>query len=183
MAVVSDPPTVAARPPRGAHAFARRLQRALDALTAAGAWLVLPLVALLCAQWPLRDAVAAGSRQANDLAHWIFALFVALAVRHATRRRAHIAADAWAAAHLAPRARAAIDRFGVALCTLPWALYVLASGALPVWRSVTQLEAFPDTFNPLYFVIKASAWLLALLLALQAIVDACAPLPVRGSDA
>jgi len=183
MAVASDPAARGAPPPRRVHAFARRLQGALDAFTTAGAWLVLPLVALLCVQWPLRDVVAAGSRQANDIAQWIFALYVALAVRHATRRRAHIAADAWAAAHLAPRTRAAIDRFGLVLCTLPWALYVLASGALPVWRSLTQLEAFPDTFNPLYFVIKASAWLLAAMHALQAIVDACAPLPARESDA
>ena len=154
---------------------ARGLERGLDRVTGAGAWLVLPLVALLSAQWPLRDAVAAGSRQANDLAQWIFALYVALAVRHATRRRAHMAADAWAHAHLAARTRAAVQRVGAALCVLPWALYVLASGALPVWRSILQLEAFPDTFNPLYFMIKASAWLLALLLALQAIVDALMP--------
>jgi len=154
---------------------AARLQRILDRVTSAGAWLVVPLVVLLCAQWPLRDAVAAGSRQANDLAQWIFALYVALAVRYATRRGAHVAADAWAHAHLSARTRAIAHRFGAAACVLPWALYVLASGALPVWRSVSQLEAFPDTLDPLYFVIKASAWLLALLLALQAIVDALAP--------
>jgi len=171
MAVQSAPDPVG-----GARLLARA-QRMLDRATAAGAWLVLPVVALLCAQWPLRDAVAAGSRQANDLAQWIFALYVALAVRHATRHRAHIAADAWAHAHLAARTQAAVQRFGFAACVLPWALYVLASGALPVWHAVTQLEAFPDTLDPLYFVIKASAWLLALLLALQAIVDALARRP------
>jgi TRAP-type mannitol/chloroaromatic compound transport system permease small subunit len=154
---------------------ARAAQRALDRLTGAGAWLVLPLGALLCAQWPLRDLVAAGSRQANDLAQWIFALYVALAVRHATRRRAHVAADAWAHAHLAPRTQQALRRFGLAACVVPWALYVLASGAAPVWRSIVALEAFPDTLNPLYFVVKASAWLLALLLLLQALVDAAMP--------
>jgi len=174
MAVPSDSDRGGAAPHR-MGALALRVRRALDRTTATGAWLVLPLVALLCAQWPLRDAVAAGSRQANDVAQWIFALYVALAVRHATRRRAHIAADAWAHGHLPPRTRAALQRFGFALCVLPWALYVLVSGALPVWRSVTQLEAFPDTLDPLYFVIKASAWLLALLLSLQAIVDAIAP--------
>jgi TRAP-type mannitol/chloroaromatic compound transport system permease small subunit len=172
MDVPSDPD------PRGAGlrgAGARRLQRVLDRATDGGAWLVLPLVLLLCAQWPLRDAVAAGSRQANDLAQWIFALYVALAVRQATRRRAHMSADAWARGHLAPRMQAMFHRFGLALCVLPWALYVLASGGLPVWRSITQLESFPDTTNPLYFVIKASAWLLALLLALEAIVEALMP--------
>src|SRR5689334_8917843 len=58
MAVASDPAARGAPPPHRVHAFARRLQVALDAVTTAGAWLVLPLVALLCAQWPLRDVVA-----------------------------------------------------------------------------------------------------------------------------
>jgi len=174
---VPPDPHPARTSPRGVERLAHRLQRALDRVTGAGAWLVLPVVALLCAQWPLRDAVAAGSRQANDLAQWIFALYVALAVRHATRRRAHVAADAWARTHLASGTHAIVLRLGFALCVLPWALYVLVSGALPVWRSATQLEAFPDTLDPFYFMIKASAWLLALLLALQAIVDALAPQP------
>ena len=54
---------------------------------------------------------------------------------------------------------------------LPWAIFVLATGAVPTWQSVVGLEAFPDTFNPLYFVIRAGAWLLALLMVLQATVD------------
>ena len=147
----------------------RLLQRALDRLTAAVAWGVLPLGALLCAQWPLRDLVAAGSRQANDLAQWTFALYVAIAIRHATHRRAHIAADAWAAGY-APGTRAALRRWGQAACLLPWTLFVLVDGAAPVWRSIVGLEAFPETLNPLYFVVKASAWLLALLLALEALL-------------
>ena len=148
----------------------RLLQRALDRLTTCAAWLVLPLGALLCAQWPLRDLVAAGSRQANDLAQWIFALYVAFAIRHATRRRAHLAADAWAARR-PPATRATLRRWGTAACVLPWTLFVLVDAAAPAWRSVAGLEAFPDTLNPLYFVIKASAWLLALLLALEVTLD------------
>jgi len=160
----------------------RLLQRALDRLTAAAAWLVLPLGALLCAQWPLRDLVAAGSRQANDLAQWIFALYVAIAVRHATRRRAHIAADAWAA-RSAATTRAALRRWGMAACVLPWALFVLVGAAPAAWRSVVGLEAFPDTLNPLYFVIKASAWLLALLLGLEVLLDLIAGTNPHAADA
>ena len=147
-----------------------RIHRGLDALTRAGAWLVLPLALLLSAQWPLRDAVGAGSRQANDLAQWLFALYVAMALRQATRARGHIAADA-GSARLAPALRRALARWGEALCVLPWAMFVLVSGAMPVWLSVRGLEAFPDTYNPLYFMVKLSAWLLALLMALQALAD------------
>ena len=63
----------------------------------AGAWLAVPLALLLFAQWPLRDLVGAWSRDANDAAQWIFALYVALALRAATRARAHMAAGLGAA--------------------------------------------------------------------------------------
>ncbi len=151
-------------------AFARALNRTLDRVTRWGALLVLPLSGLLFAQWPLRDLVGAGSRQANDMAQWIFALYVALAIRHATRARGHMAADALAR-HYRPALGRAIARYGQALCLLPWALFVLASAAAPVWQSLRGLEAFPDTLNPLYFVIKCSVWLLALLIALQSLAD------------
>lgn len=75
--------------PRG---FATSLASALDRACTAGAWLAVPLALLLFAQWPLRDLVGAWSRDANDAAQWIFALYVALALRAATRARAHMAA-------------------------------------------------------------------------------------------
>ncbi len=132
---------------------------ALDHVTAIGAWAVLPLALLLFAQWPLRDLVGAWSRDANDAAQWIFALYVAVAVRAATRARAQLfgrtaptgRTRALAAPHRSLR-RGALRA--------PWALLVLVAGAPSTWRSLISLEAFPDTFNPLYFVIRCSAWLL-----------------------
>jgi TRAP-type mannitol/chloroaromatic compound transport system permease small subunit len=153
---------------------ADKLNALLDRLTLAGSLLVLPLSLLLFALGPLRDLVGAGSRPANDLAQWIFALYVALALRHTSRVRGHVAADTLAIHY--PRAvREAIRRWGQALCVLPWALFVLASGTPMVWQSLRGLEAFPDTLNPLYFVIKLSAWLMALLMAMQAVLDCIAP--------
>ena len=152
------------------RSFVAALSTGLDRATRAGAWLVLPLALLLFAQWPLRDAIGAWSRQANDIAQWVFALYVALALREATRQHAHMAAGLFVARYPL-RWRQRIARFGEALCVLPWAIFVLATGAVPTWQSVVGLEAFPDTFNPLYFVIRAGAWLLALLMALQAIID------------
>jgi TRAP-type mannitol/chloroaromatic compound transport system permease small subunit len=140
----------------------------LDRITTAAGWLVLPLALLLFAQWPLRDLLHAGSRQANDIAQWVFALYVALALRHATRADAHLKAPAVWHGGASPRLR----RVGHALCVLPFALFVLGSGA-PM-----AMESFPDTFNPGYFVIKCAAWLMALAMALQALLDMTA-----GEDA
>jgi TRAP-type mannitol/chloroaromatic compound transport system permease small subunit len=151
-----------------------RLNAWLDRITNAFAWLVLPLALLLFAQWPLRDLAGAGSRQANDLAQWLFALYVALAVRHATRSRVHLAAGALAARY-PQRVREALARAGHAIAVLPFAVFVLASGWPMVWNAVLLREAFPDTLDPGYFLIKCAAWLLALAMALQAIADLRAP--------
>jgi hypothetical protein len=40
-----------------------------------------------------------------------------------------------------------------------------------VAQSVRQLESFPDTFNPGYFVVKLAMLLLVVLVLLQAFVD------------
>ena len=144
------------------------LTLALNRVTAAAAWLALPLAALLFLQWPLRDLVGAWSRDANDAAQWIFALYVALALRAATRARSHVTAGF---AHDDTPWRRRLGRIGEAVCVLPWALFVLVVAAEPTWRSIVGLEAFPETSNPLYFVVRASAWLLALGVALQALLD------------
>ena len=149
-------------------------------MTRRGAWLVLPLAFLLFAQWPLRDVLGAYSRQANDIAQWVFALYVALAVREATRRRAHMAAGLLPKEPLAPWRRA-VARCGEAVLVLPWAIFVLVTAAAPTWHSLAGLEAFPDTNNPLYFVIRCSAWLLALGVALQALLDLARP-PAAPDD-
>src|SRR5215217_4635917 len=65
----------------------RLVDRAVGATVSLGRWLALPVVLLLFLQWPLRDAVRAWSREANDLGQCFFALFVAIAVTAATRAR------------------------------------------------------------------------------------------------
>jgi TRAP-type C4-dicarboxylate transport system permease small subunit len=150
------------------------LAGALDRATRAVAWLALPLAALLFAQWPLRDLVGAWSRQANDVAQWIFALYVAFAVRAATRAHAHMATSL-AVPGPRRRWRRVLDRCGEAVLVLPWAIFVLVDGAAPTWRSLVGLEAFADTFDPLYFVIRLSAWLLALGVLLEALLALTSP--------
>jgi len=150
------------------------LDRLVAAILSAGSWLLLPVVALLFLQWPLREFVGSLSREANDLGQWLFALYVAMAFTAATRAHTHLAADAVARSY-SDRTRAIIARLGALIGLLPWALFVLPAGAKLVIPSVRMLEAFPDTYNPGYFLIKLALWLLAGLVLLQAIIDILRP--------
>ena len=146
------------------------VDRTLGSVLAAARWLVLPVALILFLQWPLRDFVQWGSREANDLGQWIFALYVSLAVTYATRERAHLAVDA--IAHDYPlRLRSAIARWGGLLCIAPWAAFMIWTVWPTAQRSTLGLEKFPDTANFGYFLIKLAALLLAILALVQALLD------------
>ena len=147
-----------------------RLDRLVGALCACGLALVLPLSLLLFLQWPLRDLLHAYSREANDIAQWLFALYVSLAITYATRTRSHLAADALARRYSAAT-RARVHRFASLAVLTPWSLFMLYAVAPIVWQSVRQLERFPETFNPGYFLLKLAVALLALLVLFQALLD------------
>ena len=155
-----------------------RLIGGLDALVGVllrgGQWLLLPVVALLFLQWPLRDIVRGWSREANDLGQWLFALYVAMAFTAATRAHTHLAADALAR-HYSERTRLLLYRLCALLALLPWSLYVIIGGASLVLSSLRTLEAFADTYNPGYFIIKLALWVLAGLVLVQAIIDVARP--------
>ena len=151
-----------------------RLDRALALVVRAASWLVLPLSLLLFLQWPLRELVQAGSREANDLAQILFALYVAVALTAATRAHAHLAADL-AARRYSPRVRAGIARAASLLIAAPAALFVLVSGAPATWAATIGLERFPETTNPGYFLIRVAVMLLAALVLVQALLDVVRP--------
>ena len=150
------------------------LDRCVAAICSAARWLVLPLSLLLFLQWPLRDAVQAYSREANDAAQVLFALYVAVAITEATRRRSHLAVDAFAHA-IAPRWRLRLARAAALVVLIPWSVMLLATGAGSAWQSLLALEGFPETMNPGYFAIRAAGMILAALVLAQAIVDLFAP--------
>ena len=150
------------------------LDRVVAAILSGGRGLLLPLLLLLLLQWPLSDVVRAWSRDANDLGQWLFALYVAMAFTAATRAHTHLAADALAR-HYSERTRATLARLGALLALLPWSLYVIIGGASLVISSLRSLEAFADTYNPGYFIIKLALWLLAGLILAQAIIDIARP--------
>jgi len=153
-----------------------RSKRIVDRLVSAGSVVVLPLSLLLFLQWPLRDVVQAYSREANDLAQILFALYVAVAITAATRSGAHLAADG-AGPRLSPRTRRLLARAAALLVAAPWAAFVLWAGWNSLLHSVAQREAFPETFNPGYFMLRVALALLALLVLVQALGDAVAPGP------
>lgn len=153
------------------------LDRLVAAILSGGRWLLLPVVAFLFLQWPLRDLVRAYSRDANDLGQWLFALYVAIAFTAATRAHTHLSADTVARMY-SERTRTRIAWIGTLLGLVPWALYVLIGGANLVTSSVGVLEKFADTGNPGYFMIKLAVWVLAALILVQAVIDLARP---RGS--
>jgi TRAP-type mannitol/chloroaromatic compound transport system permease small subunit len=114
--------------------------------------------------------VRAYSREANDLGQWLFALYVAIAITAATRAHTHLATDVIARGY-SERTRDILARAGALIGLLPWALFVLIAGKNIVISSVLGLEAFPDTANPGYFIVKIALWLLAGLMFVQALID------------
>ena len=153
-----------------------RLDRLIAAIIATAQWLALPLILLLFLQWPLRDIVHAYSSQANDLGQIVFALYVAVSISAATRAGTHLAADA-VAQHYTARTRDLLKRLGSGLGLLPWALFVLIAGKTFVVPSLLELESFPKTDSPGYFLIKCGLWLMAITIIAQAVVDIFRPLP------
>jgi|SRR5690349_8252801 len=156
------------------HSASKRHERSvdhwMDALYKVAAVLVLPLSCLLFLQWPLREWVQAYSREANDLAQCLFALYVSIAISYTTRMRMHLAADAFARRY--PEAvRMRMHRIAALVVLLPWAVFMLWSMAPTVWRSLAQLERFPETWNPGYFVLKLALALGMLLVIAQALLE------------
>ena len=129
--------------------------------------LVLPLAFLLFAQWPLRDLVQAYSRQTNDVAQILFALYVAVAITAASQSNAHLTAS-----HQTESTGNAPPwkRYALLLCIAPWAFLILWTSAAQMWESILNLERFSETGNPGFFVIKLAAWLMALLALVYAVV-------------
>jgi TRAP-type mannitol/chloroaromatic compound transport system permease small subunit len=153
------------------HEPAGMLDRTLGRLVTLASVLVLPVSLLLFLQWPLRDWLQAYSREANDLAQVLFAFYVSVAITAATRQHAHLAADAFARRYSGP-VRSRLARLSALLVLIPWSAFVIYAAWPSVLQSVRQLEGFPETFNPGYFLIKLALLLLVQLTLLQAIVDA-----------
>ncbi len=142
--------------------------KALTRLDAVSGLLVLPLSVLLLAQWPLRELVQAYSRQANDAAQILFALYVAVAITTASRSHAHLAA---LQPHPSGAPRPRWHAWALLACVAPWALFMLWAGWPIVTASVASFERFNETLNPGYFVIKLAMALMLLLVLAEGLLE------------
>lgn len=157
----------------------KALDRFLGALARSAAWLAIPVVVALFLQWPLRDWVQCCSREVNDLAQWLFALYIAISVPAATRAHTHLRADALSKTY-APRTRVRLTIVGIVAVLLPFAFIIGVMSWPAAQGSLVMAERFPDTLNPGYFVIKLAVPLMTLILALQACVDLLRPEGVQA---
>ena len=98
------------------------------------------------------------------------------------RSGAHLATDTFAHRYSA-RTRSRLLRIASLAILVPGSLLVLWTGWPIVLQSLLQLEAFPETFNFGYFIVKAAVVLLALCVLAQALVDVIGgPRPACASD-
>lgn len=151
-----------------------RLESFLDRTLHAFGVLMLPLALLLFLQWPLRDVVQAYSREANDLAQIIFALYASLAITAASRRHVHLGTNVVASLY-SPRLQRHLKRLASLLVLVPWSVFMLWSAWPEVWQSLRGLERFPETTNPGYFLVKVAVMILSLGILLQSLIDGLAP--------
>ncbi len=151
-----------------------QLQARIDSLLGAAirvvSILVLPLALLLFLQWPLRELVQAYSRESNDLAQILFALYVSMAITAATRQDGHLAADTLAR-RFKNKTRHRLKRLAALVILLPWSTFLFWVAWPMVSQSLCGLEAFSDTSNPGYFVIRTAVALLAIAVFAQGLVD------------
>ncbi len=164
-------------------ALARVIDAATDAIGRRAAWLTLIVVAALFLQVPLREFVHFGYVTSNDLGQILHAAVIMIGVPYAMRWDAHVRADVFHQ-RMTRRRRAFVDLFGTLFFILPW-LAVVGWFSIPiVVNSLRQLEAFPDTWTPGYFLIKTLLFVFILLVGLQALATiARAMLTLRRDDA
>ena len=139
----------------------------MNFLLLATSFLVVPLAFLLFVQWPLREWVQAWSRQANDTAQIVFALYVAVAITAASRTHSHLAAvkpTSGQARH------GTVWRAGLVLaCVGPWAVFMLWAARPHIVASVIGMEQFAETQTPGFFVIQLALGLLLALVLIDAV--------------
>jgi hypothetical protein len=134
-------------------------------LTLVSGLLALPLAGLLFAQWPLREVFQAYSRQANDVAQILFALYVSVAISAASRAKVHLAA-------FKPVKRSVSGLtgwrpFALLVCLGPWTIFMLWAAAPQIASSVIGLEKFGETLTPGFFMVKLALGLMLVLILLE----------------
>lgn len=139
-----------------------------DRIGRAASWLVLPVIACLFLQIPLREIVHQYHLQVNDTGQTFHATLFMTACAYAMRWDQHVRVDVFYR-RMSPRARAAVEFVFTVLFLWPWlALFGWYSWPI-VFQSWRDLEAHPDTWTPGFFLLQTNLVVFDTLVGLQSI--------------
>ena len=148
--------------------FATVLEFLIDRIGRITAWLVLAVVFFLFIQNPLREFIGRGQFFANDMGQLSHAAVFMIGVAYAWRWDRQVRVDLFYR-RMSPRGRAVVNLMGTVFLLLPWLAFV-AWDALPtVIQSVKNLEQFPESGSPGYFIIISLLLVFAATMTLQAV--------------
>ena len=147
--------------------LAAAIDRGIDALGRAVAWLTAPLVALAFGLVLVRYVLGAGSIAAQEAVLWLHSLVFLLGAAYALRHGQHVRVDL-VYQRLSPRGRALADLVGTLLFLLPFCVFMLWVSLDYVAASWATREGSREPGGlPGVFLLKTLIPLAALLLLLQ----------------
>ena len=164
--------------------FAEIVYRANDLIGRTVSWLTLATVALLTLQVPLRQLPSGMlSTSFNDVGQLVHATVFMVGCAYALRWDAHARVDVFYRG-LSERRRAWVDLAGSLVFALPWLGLVGWYSTPIVVNSWRDLEIFPDSHVPAFFLLKTLLLVFSVLLGLQVLANtARLILLLRGSRA
>jgi TRAP-type mannitol/chloroaromatic compound transport system permease small subunit len=118
------------------------------------AFLGVPLMLLLGAQWPARELFNHETVRINDLGQICFGVLIAFGMAMTIVEDRHVRIEVLAR-RMPQRMRLLLELAAHLLALLPWLALLLIHGEPFVMNSLRQLEKFPETYNPGYFMLKA----------------------------
>ena len=147
--------------------IADALETVVDRVGRAAAWLVLAVVFLLFVQNPLREFVGRGQFFANDMGQLAHAAVFMIGCAYAWRWDRQVRMDLGYRG-MGPRKKAVVNLLGTVFLLLPWLVFVTLDAVPAVIDSVKNLEGFPESGSPGFFVMKSLLIAFAATMGLQA---------------
>ncbi|MGZ5035835.1 MAG: TRAP transporter small permease subunit [Usitatibacter sp.] len=144
------------------------LEAVVDRVGRAFAWLVLAVVFLLFVQNPLREYIGRGQFFANDMGQLCHATVFMIGIAYAWRWDRQVRVDL-VYRNMGPRARALVNLLGTVFLLLPWIVLVTWNAVPDAIDSVRNVEGFPETGSPGFFVMKSLILAFAAMVILQAL--------------
>jgi len=147
--------------------IADALETVVDRVGRVAAWLVLAVVFLLFVQNPLREFVGRGQFLANDMGQLAHAAVFMIGCAYAWRWDRQVRMDL-VYRGMGPRKKAVVNLLGTVFLLLPWLVFVTLDAVPAVIESVKNLEGFPESGSPGFFVMKSLLIAFVATMGLQA---------------